>query len=76
MTDMMPEAHQLRYNIASKGVQMRVAFKYGIGGYVGKFDGMVFCYNRVLGMIYARRRVYPKITESHQKFGSAAANLF
>jgi hypothetical protein len=55
---------------------MRVAFKYGIGGYVGKFDDMVFCYNRSLGKIYARRRVYPTLTESHRKFGSTAANLF
>jgi len=59
-----------------KESKMKVAFKYGIGGYIGKFDDMVFCYNRSLGKLYARRRAYPTITESHRKFGSITANLF
>ena len=55
---------------------MRVTYKYGIGGYRGKMDGAVLCYDRYLGRSYARRWVYPTITEKNKAFGNVNANLF
>lgn len=55
---------------------MRVVYKYGLGGYRGRMDGVVYCYDRYLGRSYVRRAVYPKITEKNKAFGNANANLF
>ncbi|GAB1468437.1 hypothetical protein MASR2M64_11640 [Candidatus Cloacimonadota bacterium] len=55
---------------------MKVSFQYGLAGFTGKMDGLVFCYNRYLGKVYARKRVYPTLTAHHEKFGSVNANLF
>jgi len=55
---------------------MKVIYKYGLGGYQGRMDGVVLCYNRYLGRAYARKMVYPKITEKNREFGSVTANLF
>jgi hypothetical protein len=55
---------------------MKVLFQNGLGGYIGKIDGLVYCYSRQMGKVYARKRVYPTITDSHRQFGSVNANLF
>jgi len=55
---------------------MKVVYKYGLGGYRGRMDGVVLCYDRYLGSAYARKMAYPKITEKNKAFGSVNANLF
>jgi hypothetical protein len=54
---------------------MKVKFQYGLAGYTGKADGLVFCYNRRLGRVYARKNVPPKLVENHHQRGSITANL-
>ena len=49
---------------------MKVKFQYGLAGYTGKADGLVFCYNRRLGRVYARKNVPPKLVENHHQRGS------
>jgi len=55
---------------------MKVIYKYGLGGYRGRMDGVVMCYNRYLGRAYARKQTYPRITAKNREFGSVTANLF
>ncbi len=54
---------------------MKVKFQYGLAGYTGKADGLVFCYNRRMGRVYARKNISPKLVENHHKMGSITANL-
>ena len=54
---------------------MKVKFQYGLAGYTGKADGLIYCYNRKSGKVYARRKVQPKITAHNHKTGSITANL-
>jgi len=55
--------------------KMKVKFQYGLAGYTGKADGLIYCYNRKSGKVYARRKVQPKITAHNHKTGSITANL-
>lgn len=54
---------------------MKVKFQYGLAGYTGKADGLVFCYNRRMGNVYARKKGQPKLTENHHKMGAITANV-
>ena len=55
---------------------MKVYFKYGLTGYTGKSDDLVFCYNRISGIAYTRKRVYPRLTEENARLGNIAHNIF
>ena len=35
---------------------MKVSFQYGLAGYTGKADGLVYCYRRRQGIVYARKK--------------------
>ncbi len=39
---------------------MKVKFQYGLAGYTGKADGLIYCYNRKSGKVYTRRKVQPR----------------
>jgi len=54
---------------------MKVKFQYGLAGYTGKADGLIYCYNRKSGKVFTRRKVQPKITAHNHKTGSIMANL-
>jgi len=54
---------------------MKVKFQYGLAGYTGKADGLIYCYNRKSGKVFTRRKVQPKITAHNHKTGSITANL-
>lgn len=54
---------------------MKVSFQYGLAGYTGKANGLVFCYNWRSGKVYARTNTRPKIGEQNHKLGSITANL-
>ena len=54
---------------------MKVSFQYGLAGYTGKADGIVYCYHRRLGIVYARKKRYPKLNENNFKIGSITKNL-
>lgn len=55
---------------------MKVTFQYGLAGYTGKLDGLVFCNNRELGKAYARKYRYPRLTEGNERIGSVTSALF
>jgi hypothetical protein len=55
---------------------MKVTFQYGLAGYTGKADGLVYCYSKELGRVYARRNTYPKLTAENERVGSITAALF
>ncbi|MDD2229085.1 MAG: hypothetical protein PHY48_06705 [Candidatus Cloacimonetes bacterium] len=55
---------------------MKVSFQYGLAGYTGKADGLVYCYNKALGRVYARKNTYPKLTAENERVGSISSNLF
>ncbi len=55
---------------------MKVNFQYGLAGYTGKADGLVFCYDRSSGIVYARKRVYPRLTAENHRIGNISRNIF
>ncbi|PKN72168.1 MAG: hypothetical protein CVU50_08480 [Candidatus Cloacimonetes bacterium HGW-Cloacimonetes-3] len=55
---------------------MKVSFQYGLAGYTGKADGLVYCYSKELGRVYARRNTYPKLTSENVRVGSITTALF
>ena len=55
---------------------MKVNFKYGLSGYTGKADDLVFCFDRISGKIYARKRVYPRLTEENARIANISRNIF
>ena len=55
---------------------MKVNFKYGLSGYTGKADDWVCCYDRISGKIYARKRVYPRLTEENARIANISRNIF
>ncbi|PKN78978.1 MAG: hypothetical protein CVU48_06625 [Candidatus Cloacimonetes bacterium HGW-Cloacimonetes-1] len=55
---------------------MKVTFQYGLAGYTGKADGLVFCYSRTLGRVYARRNTYPRLTPENERVKSITSSLF
>lgn len=55
---------------------MKVNFQYGLAGYTGKADGLVFCFDRKSGIVYARKRVYPRLTEENARIGNISHNIF
>jgi hypothetical protein len=55
---------------------MKVGFQYGIGGYSGKLDGLVYYYDKVGGRVYARKWVYPRLTQENERIGIISDNLF
>lgn len=55
---------------------MKVSFQFGLAGYTGKVDGLVFCYNKELGRVYARRNTYPRLTTINERVGSISTALF
>lgn len=54
---------------------MKVAPLLNIKGLSGKMGNLVYCYNKDTGTMYARRNVYPKITENNHRLGSVAKQL-
>lgn len=54
---------------------MKVSFQYGLGGYTGKADDLVYCYHRKLGIVYARKQRYPKLNDNNVKIGATTRNL-
>lgn len=55
---------------------MKVRFQYGLAGYTGKVDGLVYCYCKDLGRVYARRNTYPRLTQENERIGSITSALF
>ena len=55
---------------------MKVSFQYGLAGYTGKVDGLVFCFNKELGRVYARKNTYPRLTSENERIGSITSALF
>ena len=55
---------------------MKVKFQYGLAGYTGKADGLVYCFDRTSGIVYARKKVYPRLTEENARIGTISHNLF
>jgi hypothetical protein len=55
---------------------MKVTFQYGLAGYTGKVDGLVYCYSKELGRVYARRNTYPKLTAENERVGSITSAIF
>jgi hypothetical protein len=55
---------------------MKVNFQYGLAGYTGKADGLVFCFSKELGRVYARRNTYPRLTAENERVGSITSQLF
>lgn len=55
---------------------MKVTFQYGLAGYTGKADGLVYCYSKQLGRVYARRNTYPKLSPENERVGTITAALF
>ena len=55
---------------------MKVGFQYGLAGYTGKLDGLVYYYDKVGGRVYARKWVYPRLTQENVRIGSISDNLF
>lgn len=55
---------------------MKVGFQYGIGGYTGKLDGLVYYYDKLGGRVYARKWVYPRLTQENERVGSISEQVF
>ncbi|PKN80124.1 MAG: hypothetical protein CVU48_03060 [Candidatus Cloacimonetes bacterium HGW-Cloacimonetes-1] len=55
---------------------MKVNFQYGLAGYTGKADGLVFCYSRALGRVYARHNTYPRLTPENDRVRDITSALF
>ncbi|MEN6446101.1 MAG: hypothetical protein ABFC98_08730 [Candidatus Cloacimonas sp.] len=55
---------------------MKVSFKYGLAGYTGKTDGLVYCYNRHTGKVYARHKSNPRLTKENERIGKMSKNIF
>ncbi|HPS40224.1 MAG TPA: hypothetical protein PL124_12465 [Candidatus Cloacimonadota bacterium] len=55
---------------------MKVKFEFGLPAFTGKSGNMVYCYSRFLGKYYARRNVYPRLTQENERIGSVSGNLF
>ncbi|HNW24081.1 MAG TPA: hypothetical protein PLE33_02800 [Candidatus Cloacimonas sp.] len=55
---------------------MKVKFQYGLAGYTGKADGLVYCFDRTSGIVYARKKVYPRLTKENARIGNISHNLF
>jgi hypothetical protein len=54
---------------------MKVGFQYGLHGYTGKLDGLVYYHDKLAGRTYARRWVYPRHTQENERIGSVTENL-
>jgi len=54
---------------------MKVSFENCVSMLSGKQGEIVYCYNRALGTVYARRYVYPLLHEQNHRMGSATANI-
>ena len=55
---------------------MKVTFQYGLAGYTGKADGLVQCYSRALGRVYARRNTPPRLTPENDRVKNITSTLF
>jgi hypothetical protein len=55
---------------------MKVGLQNGIRGYSGTSGEIVYCYNRILGTVYARKRVYPTLTAENERICNISGNLF
>ncbi|MDD4309560.1 MAG: hypothetical protein PHO32_04210 [Candidatus Cloacimonetes bacterium] len=54
---------------------MKVSFQYGLAGYTGKAQGLVYYFDRRAGRVYARRNTYPRLTQENERVGSITKNL-
>ena len=54
---------------------MKVNLESRVGGITGKAGDVVYCYYRHYKVMYARRYVYPTLSEQNRKTGSITANL-
>jgi hypothetical protein len=54
---------------------MKVSFQYGLAGYTGKAQGLVYYFDRRAGRVYARRNTYPTLTQENERVGSITKNL-
>ena len=55
---------------------MKTTYKYGIHGYRGKLDGLVLYYDRLSDETFARRYVYPRLTDENERIGSISRQIF
>lgn len=55
---------------------MKVSFQYGLAGYTGKADGLVYCYSKAMGRVYARRNTYPRLTSENERVKNITSALF
>ncbi len=54
---------------------MKARLKYGLGGYSGNLDGMVFYRERCSDMIIARRWVIPRYSAENERLGLSTKGI-
>ncbi|MEN6445690.1 MAG: hypothetical protein ABFC98_06540 [Candidatus Cloacimonas sp.] len=57
-------------------ITMKVEFKYGLAGYTGKADDLVYYFDPSTGKVYARRKTYPRLTKENERIGKISQNIF
>ena len=55
---------------------MKVRYTDGMGVLSGKFKEIVYCHSCKYGYTYARRKVYPTLSEVNAAIGGKSANLW
>jgi len=55
---------------------MKVSFQYGLAGYTGKAQNLVYYYDKTAGRVYSRRYAYPTLTQENERVGKASSNIF
>lgn len=55
---------------------MKVKFHYGLAGYSGKLDDLVYYFDKTAGSMFARRYRYPKLTQENERVKKTSGQLF
>lgn len=55
---------------------MKVSFQYGLAGYTGKAQNLVYYYDKTAGRVFSRRYVYPTLTEENRRVGKITTNIY
>ena len=55
---------------------MKVSFMNGLTGCAGKYDGVVYYYDRTMNRVYARKKVYPALSQQHEQVGTISSRIY
>lgn len=55
---------------------MKVSFQYGLAGFTGKAQNLVYYYDKVAGRVYSRRYAYPTLTQENERVGKTTSNIY